>query len=411
MTQLKSHVLPDGTLVTFTYDALGRRTSKTAGSQTTHYLWDGDELLAELDPQGHLLKSYAHGIEIDEVLYQEDYTRQETLFFHQDHLESTLALTDSQGIVKESYSYDPYGNLIQSPSSPSTHFLYTGRELDQETHLYYNRARYYDPSLGRFISPDPKGYEAGLNLYRYVHNNPLTYRDPQGMDEYWGGCGGYKGYFNSAKNAISIAVSSAAHAVASAVSSFTTSFASAISYAASTLASAVSSVVNAVTSALTSPPPPTQEKTVNLYDPKTGNFDKVPLKDAPMETLPSEYEKSPQKNDSFVEWVKNFLNDSQKIESAAKTAGNVAVLIAGNNPVPLVKEGLNLLLDKTFPNIPQSPLINTMRNGSVSSRDVADLVDWRVRQPGGIGEFVTSGAIGAIVAATTEEILHFKSNG
>ena len=85
-----------------------------------------------------------------------------------------LALTDSAGQLKE-----------------SQRFLYAGRELDAETGLYYNRARYYDPSIGRFISTDPKGYEAGLNLYTHANNNPLTFRDPQGLDAYWGGWGGY----------------------------------------------------------------------------------------------------------------------------------------------------------------------------------------------------------------------------
>ena len=114
--RLTQVTLPDSTQVTFTYDALGRRASKTSGFQTTRYLWDGDELLAELDPSGNLLRSYVHGIEVDEVLYQEDYTKQETLFFHQDNLESTLALTDTSGRVKESFTYDPYGNLLSRPS-------------------------------------------------------------------------------------------------------------------------------------------------------------------------------------------------------------------------------------------------------------------------------------------------------
>ena len=112
---------------------------------------------------------------------------------------STVAISDESGQLKESYAYDTYGNIIEAKdktgnnlSSYSTQMLYTGRELDSETGLYYNRARYYDSSLGRFISADPKGYAAGLNLYAYVKNNPLTFRDPQGTDPYWGG--GYGGY-------------------------------------------------------------------------------------------------------------------------------------------------------------------------------------------------------------------------
>ena len=268
------------------------------GSVTTRFLWDGAELLGELDSQNKLLKSYVHGPEVDEVLYQEDYIKNETLFFHQDHLESTVALTDSQGVLKESYTYDPYGKLMTAKDksgnqvlTPSTRILFTGREYDQETNLYYNRARYYDPSLGRFLSADPKGYDAGLNLYAYTHNNPLSFRDPSGLDVYWmssffswvvsffsgGGGGGYSsggggnggggfwssvgrafGYVassignavSSAVSSIGSAVSSTASAVASAVSNAVSAVASVASNVASAVASAVSSVANAVGSAV-----------------------------------------------------------------------------------------------------------------------------------------------------------------
>jgi RHS repeat-associated protein len=60
-------------------------------------------------------------------------------------------------------------------------FGFTGREFDSESHLYYYRARYYDPALGRFLSADPIGFAAGdSNFYRYVSNNPLKYKDPSG---------------------------------------------------------------------------------------------------------------------------------------------------------------------------------------------------------------------------------------
>jgi len=204
--QLTKVTMPDGTTVTFAYDVLGRRISKTVGSITTRFLWDGSELLAELDGTGKLLKSYVHGPEVDEVLYQTDYIKNETLFFHLDNLQSAVALTDVTGQVKESYTYDPYGNLTSSKDKlgnnvplPSTRILYTGREFDFETGLYFNRARYYDPSLGRFINADPKGYAAGLNLYTYVQNNPLSFRDPSGLDVYWGGGRNYYKIINGQK--------------------------------------------------------------------------------------------------------------------------------------------------------------------------------------------------------------------
>ena len=66
----------------------------------------------------------------------------------------------------------------------SNRLLYTGRELDVETELYYYRARYYDPEIGRFISEDPLGFIAGVNFYTYVENNPLGFNDPFGLLSY-----------------------------------------------------------------------------------------------------------------------------------------------------------------------------------------------------------------------------------
>jgi RHS repeat-associated protein len=59
---------------------------------------------------------------------------------------------------------------------------YTGRELDPETGMYYYRARYYDPEIGRFLGEDPLGFEAGVNFYTYVSNNPINFNDPMGME-------------------------------------------------------------------------------------------------------------------------------------------------------------------------------------------------------------------------------------
>ena len=75
--------------------------------------------------------------------------------------------------------YDPWGNLIQG--SATSGYAFTGREWDSESGLYYYRARYYDPSVGRFISRDPAGLAAGPNLQAYVSNNSVNFIDPQGL--------------------------------------------------------------------------------------------------------------------------------------------------------------------------------------------------------------------------------------
>ena len=73
------------------------------------------------------------------------------------------------------------GNLEPSTSSVAEGYAYTGREWDPESGLYYYRARYYDPKIGRFISEDPIGFGGGINFYAYVGNNPVRFIDPFGL--------------------------------------------------------------------------------------------------------------------------------------------------------------------------------------------------------------------------------------
>ena len=81
--------------------------------------------------------------------------------------------------------YESFGNLTFSEGTPadSNSFRYTGREFDEETGLYYYRARYYDPEVGRFMNEDPIGFSGGINFYSYVGNNPINFIDPLGLCE------------------------------------------------------------------------------------------------------------------------------------------------------------------------------------------------------------------------------------
>jgi RHS repeat-associated protein len=101
-------------------------------------------------------------------------------YFLQDHLGSTTALTNSSGSVVESATYDSFGN---STNNLSTRYQFTGREFDADLGLQYSRARWYDATLGRFVSEDPIGFGGGdVNLFGYVKNRPLMYKDPKGLD-------------------------------------------------------------------------------------------------------------------------------------------------------------------------------------------------------------------------------------
>jgi len=162
----------------FRYDALGRRIEKTVNGNTTGFLYDGAQAIAEL--KGSALDTVYHtGLAIDEVLARYAPSGNKTLLT--DALMSVIAqANDSQG-VDNFYAYSPYGEATTLGPDEGNSLQYTGRENDG-TGLYYYRARYYDPVLKRFISEDPIGISGGMNLYRYVHSNPLSYSDPMGLD-------------------------------------------------------------------------------------------------------------------------------------------------------------------------------------------------------------------------------------
>src|SRR6185312_2421129 len=91
--------------------------------------------------------------------------------------------TSSHPTFWDVFNYDSFGNSAgpNLENLDNLRFQYAGREHDSETGLYYNRARYYDPSVGRFLSEDPIGFQGGTNFYDYVSNNPVAFIDPFGL--------------------------------------------------------------------------------------------------------------------------------------------------------------------------------------------------------------------------------------
>jgi len=124
-----------------------------------------------------LLNRFIPGNRLDEVLI--NIAGSTSTYLHQDKIGSTIALTDNSGAVLNKYQYSPFG---ETPSLTGTIFGYTGQRFDSEIGLYNYRARYYSPALGRFLQPDPSGYNvSGLNLYTYVRNDALNQTDPFGL--------------------------------------------------------------------------------------------------------------------------------------------------------------------------------------------------------------------------------------
>lgn len=162
----------------YSYDPLGRRVARVVAGMTTGYTYDADDIVREL--QGSSSLKYVHGPTTDEPLARDDGSGALT-YYHADGLGSIVKRTSEAGAVTHEYRYDAWGN-IELGASVQGH-AFTGREWDPETGLYYHRARYHDPKVGRFISEDPIGFAGGINFYAYVGGNPVLFVDPFGLVE------------------------------------------------------------------------------------------------------------------------------------------------------------------------------------------------------------------------------------
>jgi RHS repeat-associated protein len=179
--RLKQVTLPNGNTVAYKYDALGRRIQRTpSAGVSTNFIYDGQDVVKDTNSDGSTV-DYLNGLGIDNKLRLTDSRLIATgpLYFSQDHLGSTTALTNSLGVVTSQMNYDAFGN--QTTGANLTRYEYTGREFDSDTGLYYYRARWYDPQVGRFISEDPIGLAGGINQFAYVRNAPINSIDPTGL--------------------------------------------------------------------------------------------------------------------------------------------------------------------------------------------------------------------------------------
>lgn len=166
------------------------------GRITRQYVWLGDKLIATLDPA----KPQAPQAPADGVLAELARTAQalwnrlagngeRTAFVHLNHLGAPIAATDESGRTIWQADYTPYGKRVGTRAERTRPYdlalRLPGQWADEETGLYYNDFRYYDPQAGRYLSPDPLGRLAEAlgspNAYAYVNNNPASYIDPWGL--------------------------------------------------------------------------------------------------------------------------------------------------------------------------------------------------------------------------------------
>jgi len=187
------------TSISMKYDAFGNRVSKTvintSGTTTTQYLVDDlnptgypqvlDELSGPIG-SGVVQRTYSYGLQ---RISQDQYISNAWLlsYYQYDGGGSVRQLTNSVGVVTDSYEYDAFGNSFTKQGTTPNNYLYRGEQYDSDLGLYYLRARYYNPATGRFLSRDPEDGlftdPASLHKYLYANGDPINGWDPTGRDD------------------------------------------------------------------------------------------------------------------------------------------------------------------------------------------------------------------------------------
>jgi RHS repeat-associated protein len=170
--------------VAFTYDGEGRRISKTVNGEKTSFINDPvgplSRVLLEKDEHGQTQKRYVYGL--SRLSWHSPANT--FLFLYDQPGKSVSILVDNDQKILEAYQYSAFG-LKKEKGCLANPYSYAGEEYDEETGLIYLRNRYYDPEVGRFISPDSVlgvlGDPQSLNPYVYVRNSPINYIDPSGL--------------------------------------------------------------------------------------------------------------------------------------------------------------------------------------------------------------------------------------
>ncbi|MCB2180396.1 MAG: hypothetical protein KQH63_00035 [Desulfobulbaceae bacterium] len=166
---------------TYAYDGKGGRVAKNHNGVMTNYLRDSSRLFCTYGSDGTISRYFIHA---GKLLYSLDGSGN-MYVYHDDERGSVLSVSDNSETLIASYLYSPYGKVLSGTGSIDNPFQFIGTrgvEYD-ETGLSSMMARYYDPGLKRFISPDPIGVMAASNLYSYTSGDPVNWLDPMGMEE------------------------------------------------------------------------------------------------------------------------------------------------------------------------------------------------------------------------------------
>ena len=175
------------TTASYIYDADGLRQSKTVNGKTTNHIWDANkQIVADMDDSDwYSAEVYVRGTNLlAKFSKQSGNVKTDYQYYTQNAHGDVVNLTDADGAITKSYTYDAFGVEQNIDDADTNAFRYCGEYYDAETGTIYLRARYYDPSMGRFISRDSYAGKIkeplSLNLYTYCENNPILYMDSSG---------------------------------------------------------------------------------------------------------------------------------------------------------------------------------------------------------------------------------------
>ncbi|MBK5397405.1 RHS repeat protein [Pseudomonas sp. TH39(2020)] len=176
---------PDGRGASYRYDAFGRRIAKTIDGKTTEFFWQGDNLIAESSREHYRSYVYEPGSFRPLAMLDGKGPRKACPFYYQlDHLGTPQELIDFGGEIVWSAKYNAYGKVTRLAFGGGEQLeqplRFQGQYFDAESGLHYNRHRYYDPEVGRYLTPDPVKLAGGLNQYQYTPN-PTGWVDPLGL--------------------------------------------------------------------------------------------------------------------------------------------------------------------------------------------------------------------------------------
>ncbi len=163
----------------YQYDALGNLASSTHNGQTTRYLFSAQgTLIGEYDSSGNLIANFTYGVGLTSQVTPSG----AAYYYDFDSSGNTAGLSGAAGTYVDSYSYLPFGQVQQIAGMVSNPFQYNAKfgVIAAGNGLDLMGARFYSPSIGRFMSRDPLGLQGGRNYYTYASNNPVSFSDPSG---------------------------------------------------------------------------------------------------------------------------------------------------------------------------------------------------------------------------------------